>query len=96
MILFTIFKWFELTKILKKSVVSKDAQYSETDFWVHEFFLVRFLVFELWSILYFTFVVHSRIIEEFRKKDPAALGNQGFESRVEVNARLEPQQLMQG
>ena len=35
----------------------KDAQCSETDFLVQEFFL-RLLVFEIWSMLYSTFVVN--------------------------------------
>ena len=37
--------------------VPKDAQCSETDFLVNEFFLLRFLFFETWSILYSTFLV---------------------------------------
>ena len=39
--------------------VSKGAKCCQTNLWVHEFFFVRFLVFESWTILYFTFVVHS-------------------------------------
>ena len=37
----------------KKNVASKYAQCSETDLSV-EFFFVRFLVFEIWLILYLT------------------------------------------
>ena len=35
----------------------KEALSSETYFWVLELFFVRCLVFEKWSILYFTFVM---------------------------------------
>ena len=34
----------------------KDAQCSESDFCIREFFFVRFLVFQIWSILYTTAV----------------------------------------
>ena len=63
---FCHFYFFELWSILftiSKCIYRpkwKDAQFSETDFWVHDFFL-RFLFFELWSILYFTFVIHSEL-----------------------------------
>ena len=33
-------------------IFKKDAHCSENDFIVHEFFFVRLLVFEIWSILY--------------------------------------------
>ena len=55
----TILMCFYRPKMEKKNIVSKIAQSFETMFWVHEFFFVRFLVFELWSISYFTFVMHS-------------------------------------
>ena len=38
--------------------VPKDAQYSEMDFALN-LTILRFLVFKLWSILYFTLIVHS-------------------------------------
>ena len=53
------FQAFLQTRNGKKNIVSKDAQYSEIYFSVHEFFFVRFLVFEIWSIFYFTFVMYS-------------------------------------
>ena len=43
--------------LAKKNVNPKDAQCSETDFLVYEFFLVRILIFEIWLILLSTFVV---------------------------------------
>ena len=43
---------------LKTVFVRKDAQCSEMDFRVHELFFFRFLVFEIYSILYSIFVVN--------------------------------------
>ena len=36
--------------------ISKDAQFYDRSYCIPEFFFVQFLVFELWSILYFTVV----------------------------------------
>ena len=58
MIFFHNFKLFLTDQKWEKNV-SKDAQYSESDFCILEVFFVGFLLFEIWSILYFTFVMHS-------------------------------------
>ena len=47
--------------------ISNDAQCSKSDFWIPEFFFVRFLVFEIWSIFYFTLVMHS-VLNRLEKK----------------------------
>ena len=39
------------------TLISKDAQCYDRSYCIHEFFFVRFLVFELLSILYFTVVI---------------------------------------
>ena len=56
-ILLTIFKWFS-DFILTAS--HKMCNVLNRIFFIHEFFFVRFLVFELWSILCFTFVAGLR------------------------------------
>ena len=40
--------------------IQKDTKCSELDFSIPEFFLVQFLVFEMWSILYST-VAYSEL-----------------------------------
>ena len=61
-------------KFLESSEFSfrpKEAQCSETDFLVHNIFLLRILVFEIWSIFCSTFlavevlVLHLKIIQIF-------------------------------
>ena len=51
----------------RKKIVSKDAQCSESYFCIHELFLVRYLVFEIWSILYFIFEMHSDLEKKSKK-----------------------------
>ena len=36
--------------------ISNDAQCSESDFCIHDFFFVQFLIAKIWSILYSTVV----------------------------------------
>ena len=52
---------------LKKKFVPKDAQCSETDFDLN-LTILQYRVFEMWPILYSTFVVLIGALNEFRKK----------------------------
>ena len=70
----SLFLRYVLTIWLKK-IIPKDAQCSDTDSWAHVFFFVRFLVFELWLILYSTFVVNWGD-KYFCKPDSETLYNQ--------------------
>ena len=58
MILFTIFKYFYPNKHGEKKLSHEMRNVLERIFVFLIFFFVRFLIFELWSILYFTLVVH--------------------------------------
>ena len=51
------FNFDHFSKKAKKNVVLEDAQCSETDFWML-WTVVSFLIFEIWSILYSSFVVN--------------------------------------
>ena len=53
-------------------IYRKDAQYSETDFWVFICALVFFSIFEKWSTFYSTFVVNWGI-RDFCEPDPETL-----------------------
>ena len=57
-ILFTITKCFYRPKMEKKCCFKRCSMFWNW-FLIKWAFLVRFLVFELWSILYFTFVMYS-------------------------------------
>ena len=68
--MFIIFKCFSSvlpTKIGRKIVVSKDAQYSETDYCVHEFLLA---IFSFWGMVDFVFflLTGGKNVQITRKK----------------------------
>ena len=69
------FQLFLPTKnVNKKNTVSKNAYFSETDIWV----FVRFVIFEIWSILYSTFIVNwsGNLIQKYKPENQLARGIQ--------------------
>ena len=59
MILFTIFKCFYRSNMVKKDIYLKRCAMFCIGFLYPWVFFVWFLVFEIWSILYFSHVMHS-------------------------------------